>query len=98
MTDAHSHSPNLGFVKTVAAGAWLIAVLVFAGGCADTTSANGAFTPAVGPPADAAAGPPTSAKAFEPPAAATEFPEPEVFVELPVGQKKDWAGRCWMRR
>jgi len=85
MTDAHSHSPHLGFVKTVAAGAWLIAVLVFAGGCADTTSANGAFTPAIGDPGDAAAGPQTPAKAFEPPAAA-EMPEPEVFVELPVGE------------
>jgi branched-chain amino acid transport system substrate-binding protein len=85
MTDAHSHSPHLGFVKTVAAGAWLIAVLVLAGGCADTTSANGAFTPAIGGPADAAAGPQTPAKAFEPPAAA-ELPEPEVFVELPVGE------------
>ncbi|MBT3395832.1 MAG: penicillin-binding protein activator, partial [Alphaproteobacteria bacterium] len=71
-------------MNSVAAGAWLIAVLVFAGGCVDTTSANGAFTPPIGPPVDAAAGPAAPATVFEPPAGA-ELPEPEAFVELPVG-------------
>jgi hypothetical protein len=54
MTDLQSHPPHLGYVKTVVTGAWLIAVLVLASGCADSTSANRAFTPAIDPPADAA--------------------------------------------